>query len=149
MTIHSELAVGATYDTAVGDETAEVESAIASSSALEGLFDDLIVVELALLDCLVDAHNILPDNPACSDVQVSNLGIAHQALGQAHRQRRGFKFRKSVCVLGELVHDGSLSGGNGVAILGALLGGDTPAINDDCTSAKAKELATPAQGRGE
>lgn len=114
-----------------------MQSAIASGSSLAGLLDDLVLTQLAVLDGLINSNDVLPDDTASADVQVSNLGVAHEALGKPYRQRRGIEFGEAVHVLGELVHDGSFGGGNGIAILRALVGGNTPTINDDYSSARA------------
>jgi hypothetical protein len=76
-----------TYHTAVRDETAEVQTAVSSSSALEGLLDNIVLAKLAVLDGLVDSDNILPDNTSSTNVQVSNLRVTHETLGKANRQR--------------------------------------------------------------
>ncbi|KAI6751744.1 hypothetical protein HG531_006440 [Fusarium graminearum] len=70
-----------------GVETAEVQSAVSSSSALEGLLDDIVLAKLAILDGLVNSDNVLPDNTTGTNVQMSNLRVTHEALGKAHRQR--------------------------------------------------------------
>lgn len=124
-----------------------MQASVAASGALKRLLDRLVGVELALLDGLVDADDVLPDDATGANVQVADLGVAHQALGQSDRQRRGLELGEARLALGELVHDGGLGGRNGVAILGALVGRDAPAINDNCGSATAQELAIQAQDR--
>lgn len=98
---------------------------------IENLLDHIIVAELALLDGLVDTDDVLPDDTAGADVEMPDFGIAHEAFGEADGQRRSVEFGKAGRALRELVHDGSLGGGDGVAILGRFLGGDTPAVNHD------------------
>lgn len=136
-----------TYDTAMGDETAEVQSAVAARSSLKSLLDNLVAAQLSLLDGLIDANHVLPDNATGTNVQMANLGVSHEALGKSNSQRRGIELSVTVGVGGELVHDRGLGGSNGVAILGALGRGNTPAINDDCKSAKEAVLAKQARGR--
>lgn len=114
-----------------------MQSAVASSSTLECLLDDVVLFELVIFDRLVDANNILPNNASSANVQMAHLRVAHEALGQSDGQRRGLELGVSVGAHGKLVHDGRLGGGNGIAILGALVRGDAPAINDDCKSARA------------
>jgi hypothetical protein len=128
----------------MGDQTAEVKTSIAVNSTLEGLLDDLIVTKLTLLDSLVDADNILPDDTSSANVEVANFGVAHEALGQTDGEGRSIELGETVHVLGQGVHDGSLGSGNGIAILGTLLGGNTPPVNDDCRSATADILAIRA-----
>lgn len=76
-----------TYHTTMRDETAEVQAAVASSSTLEGLLDNIVLAQLAVLDGLVDSDNVLPHNTASSDVQVSDLRVTHETLRESHRQR--------------------------------------------------------------
>jgi len=136
-----------TYNTAVGDEAAQVQPAVAIGGALKRLLDDGVAVELAPLDGLVDADHVLPDDASGANVEVADLGVAHQALGQAYGEGRGLKLGVTVGVGVQGVHDGRLGVGDGIAILGALLRGDAPAINDDCASARPRELAIRAPGR--
>ena len=117
----------------MGDQTAEVQTAIAVLGALHDLLDDLIAAELALLDGLVDPDNVLPDNATRADVEVSDLGVAHKALRQTDGQGRGLELGVASGALGELVHDRSVGSGDGIALLGRGLRGDTPAVNHDCT----------------
>lgn len=123
-----------------------MQAAVAASSALERLLDNLVVGQLPLLDGLVDADNVLPDDTSGSDVQMADLGVAHQALGQADGEGGGLELGEAIGVVGQAVHDRRLGIGDGVAILGALVRGNAPAINDDCRSARARELATRARG---
>ncbi|KAI6763036.1 hypothetical protein HG530_009016 [Fusarium avenaceum] len=76
-----------TYHTTMRDETAEVQAAVASSSILEGLLDNIVLAQLAVLDGLVDSDNVLPHNTASSDIQVSDLRVTHETLRESHRQR--------------------------------------------------------------
>lgn len=73
-----------THDTTVGDQAAEMQPAIAAGSTLECLLDDLVVAQLAVLDRLVDTHNILPHDTPGADIQVADLRVAHEALRQTH-----------------------------------------------------------------
>ena len=123
-------------DAAVGDEAAEVQPPVAVLGALEGLLDDLVLRELALAHGLVDAHDVLPHDAAGADVEVADLGVAHEALGQADGERRGVELNVAGGVLGEAVHDGGLGGGDGVALGGRVGRRDAPAVNHDCRSAR-------------
>lgn len=60
-------------NTTVGDETEEVETAVGLFGALEGGEDIGVGVELTLLDRDVDAHDVLPDNAAGADIQMSDM----------------------------------------------------------------------------
>ncbi len=98
---------------------------------LQNALDDLVAGELVLLDGLVDADDVLPDDTAGTNVEMADFGVAHQTLGEADSQRRGIEFGEAGGALREAVHDGGLGGGDGVAILGRLLRGDAPAVNHD------------------
>lgn len=121
-----------TYDTTVGDKTAQVQSSIAVLGTLENTRDDLVLGKLALLDGLVDADDILPDDTASTNVQVADLRVAHEALGEADGERGSFELGVAGVGGCELVHDRGLCVGDGIAILGRGLGGHTPTVNDDC-----------------
>ena len=41
----------------------------------------LVFEEIAVLDRLVDARNLLVHNPACPEVHVAHLGVSHLAAG--------------------------------------------------------------------
>ena len=68
----------------MGDETAKVQSTGTVLGGLQSLLDDLVLRKLALLDGLVDPHDILPHHTSSTNVQVSDFRVAHEALGQAH-----------------------------------------------------------------
>lgn len=116
----------------MGDQTTQVESSVAILGSLKSLLDHLVAGELILLDGLVDADNILPDDTAGTNVQVTDFRVAHQALGQADSEGGCLELSVAGGALGEGIHDGGLGVGDGIAVLGGLGGGDTPAINDDC-----------------
>jgi hypothetical protein len=120
-----------TNHTTVGHQAAKVKAPIAILGRRQNLLDHIIVAELALLNGQVDADDVLPDDTAGADVEMPDFGVAHEAFGETDGQRRRVEFGETSCALRELVHDGSLGGGNGVAIFGGLLGGDTPAVNHD------------------
>lgn len=120
-----------TDHTAVGNQTAKVKTPVGVLGRLHDVLDHIVAGELALLDGLVDADDVLPDDTAGTNVEMADFGVAHETLGKADGQRRGVEFGETVPALGEVVHDGSLGGGNGVAILGRLLRGDAPAVNHD------------------
>ena len=74
-------------DAAVRDEPEQMDVL----AALEGAAQDLVLEELAGLDRLVHAHEVLEEDPARADRQVPDLGVAHltrrQADGLARRDR--------------------------------------------------------------
>lgn len=124
-----------------------MESTVAGGGTLKGLLDDLVVVELVLLDGLINADDILPDNTASTNVEMADFRVTHQALGKTNGQRRSIQLGEAGLALGELVHDRSLSSSNGIAILGRFGRRDTPTVNDDCTSAKQTLLANRPPNR--
>lgn len=115
----------------MGDQTAEVQTPVAVLGRLHDLLDHIVADELVLLDRLVDANDVLPDDAAGANVEMADFRVAHQALGETDSQRGGIELGEARFALGEGVHDGGLGGGNGVAILGRLLRGDAPAVNHD------------------
>src|SRR5207248_9561135 len=55
-----------------------------------------LLEEFSAHDRRVNARDLLVDNPPRADVQVADLGIAHQAVGQAHALARGVNERPGV-----------------------------------------------------
>lgn len=102
----------------MGDQTAQVQPSVAALGSLESVLDGGVVGELAILDDFVDLDNILPDDTAGTDVQVTDFRVAHQAIGQANGVGGSLELNELGLVLGEGVHDGCLGGSDGVAILG-------------------------------
>lgn len=49
----------------------KVQSTVACFGALHAFDNVLVLVELALFNRDIDADDILPDNPACTDVQMT------------------------------------------------------------------------------
>ena len=125
------MAIESTYHTAVRNKTAEVKAAVAIGGALKSLLDDGVPAQLIFLDGLVDADNVLPDDTAGTDVEMTDFGVAHQTLRKTDGERGGFELGVAGGALVELVHDGGLGIGDGIAVLGALLGGNAPTVNDD------------------
>jgi hypothetical protein len=120
-----------THHAAVRHQTTEVKLSLALGH-LQRLLDGGVLAKLALLDGLVDADNVLPHDTTGADVQVADLGVSHEAFGQADGERRGLELGEARLAQRELVHDRGLGGGNGIAILGGLLRGNAPAVNHDC-----------------
>lgn len=71
----------------------------------------------------------LVNNTAGTDVQVSDLGVAHEAVGEADVEAVCAEGGVGVLLL-ELVHVWSFGVEDGVAAV-VLFGGDTPAVDDD------------------
>lgn len=62
---------------------------------LEGLLDNVIVGELVLPDGQVDSDDILPHNPASANVQMADLRVAHETIGETNGERGGFEFSET------------------------------------------------------
>lgn len=131
----SKQVVDVRMDTAVRDETEKVQAAVALLCAGEALDNVVDLVEFALLNGLVDADNVLPDDSAGANVQVTDLTVAHEALGKTDGERRGLELGVALgdfaALLGELVHPGSVGVEDGVALVRRVLAGDTPSVNAD------------------
>ena len=123
-----------------------MEASIAVLGGFQSLLDNLVLAQLIILDCLVDSNDVLPDDTAGTNVQMADLGVAHQALRKANREGRCLQLGEPSGAFGEIVHDRSLSGSNRIAILGGLVRRDTPAVNHDYTTGESSESATQAQG---
>jgi hypothetical protein len=121
--------------TAVANQTQQMQTPVAVLGAGEGLDDVLDLVHLALLNGLVDADDVLPDNAAGADVEVTNLAVAHQTLGQADGEGRGFELCVTLGVLAalfsKLVHVRCVGVENGVALRRGGGRGDAPSVDAD------------------
>lgn len=129
----------------MGNQTAEVQSTVAVLRSLHGLLDNLVAGELALLDGQVNADNILPYDTSSANVQVSDLRVTHQTLGQTDGKGRSLELSVAGGTLGESVHDGGVGVCDGIAVLRGGRGGNTPAINHDCRYVKALVSARPTR----
>lgn len=141
------LAPAQTYHTTVRDQTTQVQSTVAVLGSLEGLFDGLVAGELVLLDGLINADDILPDHTTGADVQVADFRVTHESFWETDGQGGSFELGVSRGALGKVIHDGGIGIGDGVAVLGGLGGGHTPAINDDCLGEGSSESARTARDR--
>ena len=85
-----------------------MESTIALLGVHEALTDVLVLVQLTLLDGLINANNVLPDNTTGANVQVADFTVSHEALGETDGKRAGLQFGVALSDLGallcELVH---------------------------------------------
>jgi hypothetical protein len=93
---------------------------------LEASEDVLVLVELLLLDANVDLDDVLPDDAAGADVEVADLGVAHEPLGEADSDAVGSDAAVRV-VLRDRVHVRCVRGVDRVA-LHARLRREAPAI---------------------
>jgi hypothetical protein len=117
----SEQVVDVRVNTTVRDETEQVKTAVALLCVGEALDNVVDLVELALLDGLVDADNVLPHDSTSTNVQVANLAVTHQTLGETDGKRRGLELSVALsnlaAILGELVHPGSVGIEDGIALV--------------------------------
>lgn len=141
------LAPAQTYHTTVRDQTAQVQPAVAVLGRLECLLDGLVAGEFVLLDGQVNADDVLPDHTTGANVQVTDFRVAHESFWETDGQGGSLELGVSGGTLGEVVHDGGIGIGDGVAVLGGLGGGHTPAINDDCLGEGSSESARTARDR--
>jgi len=81
-------------DAAVADEAQQVQAALAP--ARHQVDEQRLLEELPAHDRRVNAGDLLVDDPPRADVQVADLGIAHQAAGQAHALARGVDERRGI-----------------------------------------------------
>ncbi len=72
-------------DATIGDQTEEMQRAILLRSKCNRLNERGIGKEAAVSDGAVDAHDIHADDASGAQVQMSNLGIPHLAVGQANK----------------------------------------------------------------
>jgi len=69
-----------TDHTTVGDKAAQMQAPIPVLGSLHGVVNSLILRELALLDRKVDADDVLPHDSPGANVEMADLGIAHETL---------------------------------------------------------------------
>ena len=72
--------------TAVRQQTENVQSGIEPLALVDRAHQSRILEEIAVLDGLGDAGQLLIYNAACTDVGVANLGVAHLAVRQTNVQ---------------------------------------------------------------
>ena len=109
-----------------------MKTAVAILGPLEGVHENLVLSELAILDCFVNANNVLVNNTSSTNVQMADLGVAHESLRQTDGGGGGLKLGVSVLDLCEAVHHRAVGVSDGIAILGRLVGWNAPSVDDDC-----------------
>ena len=110
-------------DAAVRDEPEQMDVL----ASLEGAAQGVVLEQLAGLDRLVHAHEVLEEDAARADRQVPDLGVPHLALRQAdgRARRRELRVRE---VAPQPVEDGRVGELDRVARPGRR---DSPAVEDD------------------
>jgi hypothetical protein len=74
-----------TVDAARRQQAHDVDAPAAFASTFHGVEQGGVAGETAVLDCLADASQLLVDDATGTDIEVSDLGIAHLTIGQADR----------------------------------------------------------------
>ena len=72
--------------TAVRQQTENMQGGIEPLALVDSAHQSRILEEIAVLDGLGDAGQLLIYNAACTDVGVANLGVAHLAVRQTNVQ---------------------------------------------------------------
>jgi hypothetical protein len=68
-----------TVDTAIRDQSQEMEPM--PSRFCERLLRHCIALEFAFVDCLVDASQILVNDPAGAEIEMAHFRVPHLTLG--------------------------------------------------------------------
>ena len=76
-------------DAAVGEQAHQVQGAAPLLTVVHGLQIGWIFKKGTVLHRLGDAGQVLEHHPACADVGVAHLTVAHLPLGQTHIQTGG------------------------------------------------------------
>lgn len=66
--------------TTIADQTQQMQSAVPVLGSIETLLDRLDLVQLSFLDRLINPHHILPDHATGADIQMPDLGVAHETF---------------------------------------------------------------------
>jgi hypothetical protein len=78
-----------------------------------------------------DSDNVLVDDTASTDVEMADLRVTHQTLGQTDRRRGSLELSVASLTLGKAVHRWALGVCDGISVLGRVLARHTPPIDDD------------------
>ena len=74
---------------AVGEQPQQVQPPARRRGLGKGLAQDGVFLEVAILDRLVDAREVLVNDAAGAQVEVADFAVAHLAGGQADIQAAG------------------------------------------------------------
>ena len=120
-----EVCQGA-VDSAVGAQSEEVQGPAAACHIVVCCFDFLVFQKFVLAAGHVDLDQILINDAARADVEMSHLGVAHLSGGKTHVLTAGFQKRYGV-LCPELVEIGGSLSVDGV---GAVMLALAPAVED-------------------
>ena len=110
----------------MGAQSEEVQGPAAGCHIVVCCFDFLVFQKFVLAAGHVDLDQVLINDAARADVEVSHLGVAHLAGGKTHVLTAGFQKRYGV-LCPELVEIGSSLSVDGV---GAVMPALAPAVED-------------------
>jgi hypothetical protein len=130
----SEQMVDVRVDAAVRDEAQQMQATVPVAGASAGADDGVDLVHLAKPEGLIDADAILPDDATGADVEMADLAVTHETLGQADGERGCIQLSISLgdgVGTGEGRHDGGIGGGDGITLRWRTGAGDAPAIDHD------------------
>ena len=117
--------------TAIADEAEEVQAL--AFRFLEGLDEHGHLREFAIADALVDASEVLIDDAARAEVQVTDFAVAHLAFGQPHVLAAGADGAARIRGI-KMIMERRLREQRGIAVglsLSFTAGIDAPAVADD------------------
>ena len=128
---------------AVGHEAHHMQGGLTRGDLAAGLDEHLVLKDLASLDGMVQAHELLHDHTSRSDVEMTDLGVAHLTRRQADGLAGSLDGRP-----GALGHEGVEVGRGGEAHGVRLAGrGPSQAVHDDEKGGKPIHVAPPSQCR--
>lgn len=103
-------------DTTIRDQSKKVESSIPLLDLIESRNDVWNLWDLSVTHELVNPDNILPDDTARTNVEMTDLRVTHETLGEPDGFGRGLEFGEALFVGGEGIHGGGVGSGNGVSL---------------------------------
>ena len=127
----------------VRHETHHMQGGLARSDLAAGLDEHLVLKDLTGLNGMVQAHELLHDHAPCTDVEVTDLGVAHLACRQADSLAGSLDGRPRI-----LRHEGVEIGRGGEAH-GICLAGCSPsqAVHNDEEGGEPIHAAPPSRCR--
>ena len=90
--------VNMAVNAAIGAESQQVQGAIAVHQTFCEVLKNLGGLELVLADGVADPHQLLANDPTCTDGEVPHLGVAHLLIRQPHMGPTGLDQRVRVGV---------------------------------------------------
>ena len=110
-----------------GHQTHDVHGLALGHGSVDSLGQLDVLEEVAVLDVLGDAGQLLIDDATGTDIGVAHFGVAHLAVRQTHVQA-GAGDQGAGVVTGQAIQIGGLGSSNGVVLL---LGAVAPTVHDD------------------